>query len=75
MVMTFLTPRSLASREQAITQVCFGFRERHNPDRAPPQMRARLLFDGGEEAVEIEVQPFDVCRPAHAKGSRERKRD
>jgi len=52
-----------------------GFRERHNPDRAPPQMRARLLFDGGEEAVEIEVQPFDVCRPAHAKGSREGKRD
>ena len=28
-----------------------------------------------EEAVEIEVQPFDLCRPAHATSSREGERD
>jgi len=37
-------------------------------------MRVRLLFDGGEEAVEIEVQPIDLGWRA-CKGSREGKRD
>ena len=59
MFITFLTPRSLASREQAMTQVCCGILERHHAHRPAAQVRMHLLLDRGEEAVKVEIEPFD----------------
>jgi hypothetical protein len=40
-----------------------GLGERHDTDRPAAQMRMRLLFDGGKEAVKVEIQPFNLGWP------------
>ena len=42
-----------------------GCLERNDADRPAPQMRHRLLHDGGEETVEIEIQLFDGLGFSH----------
>jgi len=44
----------------------FGAGKRHDADRLAAQSGTRLLLDGSKEAVEVEIEAFDLCWPPHA---------
>jgi hypothetical protein len=41
----------------------FGAGKRHDADRLAAESGTRLLLDGSEEAVEVEIEAFDLCWP------------